>query len=206
MSTDAQSARDDIAFLKSLVGDDGGSGTRQFGLTYFLSGLIYGGQMIGHALVFVGILPSAGLWPLAIGVGPTVIFIPLIIWANIRASHTRQTAGPVSRAVLAVFGTIGLANVVLALIVGSVAWREQNITTWLIFPCCVFVLQGICWLFAMIMRRKSWFGLVAAGWMACGIAMALSVTSLGWFILFGGLGLWLCMALPGLVMMRNSAG
>jgi hypothetical protein len=93
----------------------------------------------------------------------------------------------------------------MALIVGSVAWREHSITTWLIFPCCVFVLQGICWLFAMIMRRKNWFGLVAAGWITSAVAMAFSVTSLGWFILFGGLGLWLCMALPGFITMRSSA-
>jgi hypothetical protein len=67
------------------------------------------------------------------------------------------------------------------------------------------VLQGICWLFAMIMRRKNWFGLVAAGWITSAVAMAFSVTSLGWFILFGGLGLWLCMALPGFITMRSSA-
>src|SRR5215469_7156435 len=203
MNADPQSARDDLAFLMSLVGDDGQSGTRQFGVIYFLSGLIYGGQMILHALTYLGVIPDGDPWQPLIGIGPTVIFIPLIIWANIKAARTRQASGPVSRAVFAVFGTIGLANILLAVIVGSVALREHSLTIWLIFPCCVFILQGICWLFAMIMRRKNWFGLVALGWIATGIAMALSITSLGWYVVFGGLGLWLCMALPGFVMMRT---
>jgi hypothetical protein len=62
----------------------------------------------------------------------------------------------------------------------------------------------MAWLFAFMMRRRVWHALVAAGWFICGVAMALTVTSTAWFILFAGLGLWLCMALPGWIMWRNA--
>jgi hypothetical protein len=99
---------------------------------------------------------------------------------------------------------VGLANLALIAVVGSVAWREQSATTWLIYPCAVFVLQGAAWLFAFMMRKQIWLLGVALGWFACAIAMALTVTMAGWFILFAGAGLWLCMALPGWAILRQT--
>lgn len=203
MSPDAQSARDDLAFLRAIVGDDESMQTRSFGKVYFVSGLIYGGQMILHAVQALGLVPNTPLFSLAIGLGPTVIFIPVLI-AITWGSRMNNAGGTVNRAIGAVFGAIGLTNLALIAIIGSVALHERSIQIWLIFPCCVFVLQGTAWLFAFMMRRHTWFVFVAIGWYVSAIAMALSIFSIGWFILFGGLGLWGCMALPGWVMLRNS--
>ena len=201
MSPDAQSARDDLAFLRAIVGDDETVQMRGFGRVYFVSGLIYGGQMLLHAAQALGAIPQTPLFATLIGLGPTVLFIPVLIavlWSN----RATQPGGAVSRAVGGVFGAIGLANLALILVIGSVALHERSVQIWLIFPCCVFVLQGTAWLFAFMMRRRAWFLWVAIGWYACAIAMALSIFSLGYFILFAGLGLWLCMALPGWLMLR----
>jgi hypothetical protein len=198
MNGDAQSARDDLAFLKTLVGEDEYSGRRALGEAYFAGGLIYGAQMLLHAAQALGWMSQAAFFGLLIGLGPTVLFIPVIIWIAWR-NRTNRPSGIVGRAVGAVFATIGLSNLVLIVVVGAVAWREQNLQTWLIFPCCVFVLQGLAWMFAYIM-------LVAAGWFVCAVAMALSVASVGYFIAFAGFGLWVCMALPGWIMMRRSSG
>ena len=203
MNADAQSARDDLAFLRALVGDDEQRTQRNFGEIYFVSGLIYGGQMLLHAVQALGLLPPDGLTSLAIGLGPTVVFVPVLLWL-IWKQRADKPSGTVGRAVAGVFGAIGLANLVLIMVIGSIALREHSIATWLIYPCSVFVLQGTAWLFAFMMRRRGWTLLVAAGWFASAVAMALSVTALGYFILFAGLGLWLCMALPGWAMMRNA--
>ena len=204
MNADAQSARDDLAFLRALVGDDEQRTQRNFGEVYFVSGLIYGGQMILHAVQALGLLRQDGLTSLAIGLGPTLVFVPVLLWLIWR-QRSERPSGTVGRAVAGVFGVIGLANLVLIVVIGSIAWREQSIATWLIYPCSVFVLQGAAWLFAFMMRRQTWTALVAAGWFASAVAMALSVMAMGYFILFAGLGLWLCMALPGWAMMRNAA-
>jgi hypothetical protein len=203
MSNDAQSARDDLAFLRGIAGDDESIQTRTFGEAYFAAGLIYGGQMLLHAVQAMGWLPQDALWGLAIGLGPTLLFAPVmaaIIWRN---RHNRLS-GAVSRAVGGVFSAVGLAYLFLIVVIGFVAWRLHSAQVWLIYPCCVFVLQGMAWQFAFVMRRRGWFAVVAAGWFLCAVAMALSIFTIGYFIAFAGLGLWLCMALPGWVMLRGA--
>lgn len=204
MNADAQSARDDLAYLKSLVGEDENTTARALGEGYFASGLIYGGQMLLHAAQGLGWIPQSTLIGLLIGLGPTVLFIPVITWIILR-NRAKQPSGIVGRSIGAVFGIAGVANLFLILVIGAVAWREHSLPTWLIYPCCVFVLQGGAWLFAYAMRRRAWFLLIAAGWFVCAIAMALSVMSTGYFILFAGLGLWGCLALPGWIMMRHAS-
>jgi hypothetical protein len=201
MSADVQSARDDLAFMRHVVqaGDDG---RRQFGQVYFAAGLVYGTQMLLHATQALGWLATSRGVALAIGIGPTALFVGVLIWFLRRQSAWLPT--PAARAVAAVFGAVGAANLGLVLVVGWVALREHSLTTWLIYPCTVFILQGAAWLTSAIVRRRGWHGLVAAGWFAAAMAMALCVQSVGYYILFAGLGLWTCMALPGWAMMRLS--
>ena len=203
MNADVQSAREDLAFLKAIVGQDENSGMRPFGEAYFAAGLIYGGQMLLHAAQALGWLPASDRFSMLIGLGPTVLFIPVLIWI-IRRNRAIRPSGVVGRAVGNVFATIGLANLILIVVVGSAAWRESSVSTWLIYPCSVFVLQGAAWLFAYMMRRLVWFLFVAAGWFASAMGMALSVMAPAYFILFAGAALWLCMALPGWIFMRRS--
>lgn len=203
MTTDSQSARDDLAFLRTLIGDDESIQMRSFGEAYLAAGLIYGGQMLLHAAQALGFLPGSGVAALAIGLGPTVLFVPVLAWIIAR-SRKRPVRGTVGRAVTGMFGVVGMANLALIAVIGSVAWREGSVMTWLIYPCAVFVLQGAAWLFAFMMRRRPWLLWVALGWFACAVAMALTVTMTGTFILFAGLGLWLCMALPGWIMLRRA--
>jgi hypothetical protein len=201
-STDTQALRDDVAFLRNLVA--GGEHWRtSFGEGYFAAGLIYGVQMLLHAGQFLGMLPVSGALPLIVGLGPTVVFLAVILWIVWRR---RGEAPPSSagRAITMVFAVAGLANLSLVLVIGSVAWREHSLTTWLIYPCAVFVLQGAAWWVAYGLRRKAWLAWVGAGWIVTAVAMAASVTAIAYYILFAAVGIWLLMALPGWVMMRGA--
>jgi hypothetical protein len=201
MTADVRAAEADLAFLRNLV--EGGNPTVPgFGEAYFAAGLIYGTQMLLHAGQFLGFIPSTGALPLLVGLGPSVVFIPVMFWISWR--HRKAgPATPPARAVSAVFGAVGLANFAFIAVVGSVAWREQSITTWLIYPCAVFILQGAAWFVAFAIRRRGWMALVGVGWFVSAIAMGATVTQIGLFVLFGGLGIWLCMALPGFAMLRS---
>jgi hypothetical protein len=200
-ATDAQTAaREDLAFLRGLF--DKGDGSSAFGEAYFAAGLLYGAQMLLHGAQALNWLPANGLLMLTIAFGPTLVFIPILVWVNWR--HRGERPAAAGRAVGAVFGAVGMANLALVAVIGSVAWREHSLTTWLIYPCAVFVLQGAAWLVASLMRRRPWMLAVAAGWIAAGVAMALNVASFGAYILLAGLGIWTCMALPGWVLIRVS--
>ncbi|HEY0302184.1 MAG TPA: hypothetical protein VGC36_12645 [Rhizomicrobium sp.] len=205
MSSDGQAARDDLAFLRTLVGDDENPQMRTFGETYFAAGLIYGGQMILHAVQARGYLPADSATGLAIGLGPTLVFLPVMALI-LHRNRKYPMRGAVGRAVGGVFGAVGIANLVLAAVIGAAALRQHSVDTWLIFPCAVLVLQGTAWFFTYMMRRRFWHLLVAVGWYACAIAAALALPSIPYFILFVGLGLWVCMALPGWILLRNTRG
>jgi hypothetical protein len=199
MSADSETARDDLAFMRALVGgsDDW---LITFGEAYFAAGVVYGAQILMNAGQVFGWLPGQGLWALATGLGPTVVYIAILVWILRRHRALRPSA--TGRSLSAVFGSIGLANLALVAVVGSVALREHSITTWLIYPCAVLVLQGAAWLVSYVVRRRGWLGLVAAGWIVAGVAMAQCVQSIGYYLLIAGLSFALCMALPGWVMIR----
>ena len=200
MSSTPQSAQDDLAFMRSLV--QSGSGIQvQFGEIYFAAGLCYGVQMILSATQNLAWTPARGAWTLTIGLAPSVVFFAALSWIIWRHRHAAPT-GVVGRAIGAMFGCVGLANLALIAVIGSVALRERSLTTWLIYPCAVFVLQGAAWLAAFSLRRRGWLGLVAAGWFATAIIMALCVQTPNYFILSCGIGLLLFMVVPGAVMIR----
>jgi hypothetical protein len=200
MSNTPQSARDDLAFLRSLV-DAGDGMQRSFGEAYVAAGAAYGGQFVLSAAQGLGWLPTDKAWSLVIGIGPTIIFLPILAWIIFRNRRARPP-GIVGRAIGSVFACAGAANIALIAVIGSVALREHSLTTWLIYPCAVYVLQGAAWLAAWTLRRRPWMAAVAAGWFVTGVAMALQVQTINAFVMIAGLGLILLMVVPGAFMMR----
>lgn len=202
----SDSARDDLAYMRALV-DAPTTFQRSFGQTYFASGLCYGVQMLLHAAQSVGWAPQTEAVTLLISFGPTVVFLALITWIISRDRATRRPAsGAVSKAIGSMLGAVGIANLVLVFVIGLVAWRQQSITTWLIYPCTVMVLQGAVWLSIFALRRRAWFGVVALGWFLTAAAMAVGVAyeNMPLFISVTGFGFLAFMLIPGWILMRQA--
>lgn len=198
------SARDDLAFMRSLV-EAPGNFQRSFGEAYFAAGLCYGLQMIGHAAQNVGWLAQDGLTALLLGFGPTVVFVGLMVWIVGRERTAgRPAGGAVAKAIAALLSAVGIANLVLIFVIGLVAWRERSLTIWLIYPCTVMVLQGAVWLVIYALRRRAWFAGVAVGWFVTAAVMAVGVAYQNFALFIGaaGLGFLAFMLAPGLVLMR----
>ncbi|THD82017.1 MAG: hypothetical protein E7812_04215 [Phenylobacterium sp.] len=200
MNTDT--AREDLAFMRALVAHED-RWQQQFGKLYFAAGLCYSVQMLLHVGQFLGVTPNQGLGALAIGWGPTVVFLGILIW-TLRRNPAPPVGGATSRAVGSVFGAVGLSNLALALCIGSISLRLHSVTIWLIYPCVVMVLQGLAWLVAYMLRRRLWLGAVAFGWFAVGVAMALFIDNMVGFVLAAAVGIFCFMLLPGLYIMRQS--
>lgn len=202
LSMNVDTARDDLAFLRALVEPDD-RWQKQFGETYSAAGVCYSVQMALHAGQFVGLAPGSGPVALAIGLGPTVAFLALLAWI---VARNRQpiAGGTTTRAVGAVFGAVGLTNLVLILTIGSVALKLHNFTVWLLYPCVVMILQGLAWLVAYMLRRRAWLALIALGWFAVGVAMAAFIDNMAGFVASAALGFVAFMLAPGLYLMRQS--
>lgn len=204
MDADTQSLRDDLAFLRALV-QAGEDNYRPLGEGYLLGGLVYGGEMLLHAGQMAGLVPATPLASLIVGAGPTVIFIAGLVFLLRRHGATMPAScGLTTKAIRTAFAAIGISNLALIAVIGAVAIREQSLTVWLIYPCTVFVLQGTAWLVAFLLRRHAWHGVIAAGWFAIGIAMAIFVARQDIYILLAGVGFLGLMALPGYLMLRHA--
>ena len=195
-------AQDDLAFLRALV-QSGGGMQKPFGQLYLAGGLCYGAQLLLSALDGGVLWPQTPAVSLTIAIAPTVVFAAIMTWVIWRGRVATPAVG-VQRTIGTVFGCLGMSNLALIVVIGAVALRERSITTWLIYPCCVFVLQGAGWLVAYSLRRRAWMGLIAAGWMATASVMAIYIESMPIFIVAAGAGLMLFMALPGWLILRGS--
>jgi hypothetical protein len=202
---DNQAIRDDLAFLRGLVerGDDFLKG---LGRTYLAGGVCYLGQTLLGLGQSLGWIPTTnGLFDLVIGIGPTAVFLISLMFILPRGLK-RGPPSQVNRAIGAFFGAIGLSNFVLIATIGAVALREKSFTIWLIYPCCVFILQGAAWLTMFQLRRRAWIGLVTAIWFVSAIGMGWSISDITLYGVFASAGLLFGMTLPGAwLMTRKSA-
>jgi hypothetical protein len=193
-------ARDDLAFMRGLVSPAEQS-LRTFGQTYAAGGACYGAQMLLHGGQMLGLVSGAGLVALAVSFGPTVVFLALLTWILTRPG-ARDSAVGAHRAVRLVFQAIGTAGLTLMLVIASVALRLHSLTVWLIYPCVVMVLQGVGWMVAANLWRRTWMAVVAVGWFLAGIGAGLSILLIPAFVIIIGIAMIGFMLVPGLVMMR----
>lgn len=204
--TAAEDARDDLAYLRSLVAAPAAF-QRSFGQGYFWAGVCYGTEMLLHAAQRTGWIAAEG-WPAALtATVPTLVFL-LLMGLILRrgGGESARSGSATGRAIAALGGAAGLANLALMFVIGVVAVSERSLKIWLIYPCTVMVLQALVWLVVYRLRRRAWFGLEAAGWLLVAGVMAGSVAAdaMDVFIATAIVGLFGLMALPGWLMMRSA--
>lgn len=201
MNTDAKSAQDDLAFMKSLV--QGSDQTQSsIGQVYVAAGLIYGLETLAHWGQGLGLVSTSPAMTIGLIAGATGAFLAVLTWVIWTHRHA-PTGGVVSRAVGAAFGGAGLTNLAIICIIGWVAYRERSVVIWQIYPAVVFALQGAAWHIAGVLRRRAWLHFTALGWLASSVALGFMIGT-DYYGLVIALALLFLMVLPGLVLVRLS--
>jgi hypothetical protein len=204
MSSDLQSARDDLAYMRSLV-SPGGAMQATIGEAFTWAGALYGGQCLLHWLQRIGIVPEEGLIALAVVVVPTVLFcviLGIIIWKD----RKKPPGGAAARALSAVFQGAGLANLVMAFVFAYGSHKAESPGLWLYHPIVVCMFQGVAWFVSFEIMRRAWLGFVALGWFATTVALGVTVFGdLGAYLLVLGVALIVLMAIPGWVIWRAAS-
>ena len=201
MNAEIESARDNLAYMRALVG-----GTERMqktiGEAFFWAGLLYGGQCLLHWLQTLRIVPDEGTIGLAVVIVPTVIFICILTMIIIK-DRKALPGGPASRALESVFQGAGIANLVMAFVFAYGAQEFDAPGLWLYHPVVVCMFQGVAWYVAFNVLRKSWLGFVAAGWFVTTIALGVLMSNVGAFVLVLAVALTLLMAIPGWIIWRG---
>jgi len=200
-----ESARHDLAFVRQLMSESG-QVQDSLGQALLAGGACYGVQCLIQAWLATGVQAPVALH-LFVGIMPTVIFIAAMVRITIRDKHnSRHSVG--TRAINAAFGGGGLAAATTALIFAYLAWRTQDMGTWLLHPIMICVVQGVVWYTAFAVRRTGWFGLISAGWFVTSLLLAFmlgSGQSITLFLLVLAFALLAFMALPGWILWRGAA-
>lgn len=202
MNAELETARDHLAYMRSLVG-----GTERMqktiGEAFFWAGLLYGGQCLLHWLQTIGWAPSVGPVALAIVIVPTLIFVGVLTMIVIK-DRKAPRGGPGARALESVFQGAGLANLAMAFVFAYGANTFNAPGLWLYHPVVVCMFQGVAWYVAFNVLRHAWLGFVAAGWFVTTIALGVLMTNVGAFVLVLAVALVVLMAIPGWVIWRGA--
>lgn len=202
MNADVESARDNLAYMRALVG--GAERTQKtIGEAFFWAGLLYGAQCFLHWLQTLDLAPSEGPIALAIVALPTLIFVGVLAMIIIK-DRKALPGGPASRALGSVFQGAGIANLVMAFVFGYGAQAFDAPGLWLYHPVVVCMFQGVAWFVASNVLRRSWLGFVAAGWFATTIALGVLMSNIGAFLLVLAIALSTLMVIPGWVIWRGA--
>lgn len=202
MSVTPETAEQDVAFLRRLM--DTGDSTawrRSFGLTYGLWGAVFAAALApewARMAGYVSLPQTYWLWAAAIAT------VGLGLGTFVLARRSPPTVGAQAKALNAVFGGVGCANlaVLASLVLAAYALRDGRVM--MIHAIVVFAFQGAAWFAIWSLRKRLWIGLVAAGWYAAAVLAGLTMTATVDFVLVCLAALILLMALPGVLMARPS--
>jgi hypothetical protein len=202
MTSDIQSAHEDLAFLRGLADDHPSNTLRPAGAALLTGGLLYGLQCLANwaALAIPLALPTWA-W-LAVSFGPTILFVAALIWILAR-DRTPAPRGGTSRGIIAAFQAAGLTNVVLIAIFAPGALRAQDWSIWFYYPAVLLALWGAVWMIIGLLRRRAWHGAIAAAAFASAVALAQLRDSPFYVLALGG-SLIAVLAVPGAVLMRSA--
>lgn len=202
MNAELESARGDLAYMRSLVG-----GTermqRTIGEAFFWAGLLYGAQCFLHWLQTQHLAPEEGPLALAIVIAPTLIFVGVLAKIIIK-DRNAPPGGPAARALGSVFQGAGIANLVMAFVFAYGAQAFDAPGLWLYHPVVVCMFQGVAWYVAFNVLRRSWLGFVAAGWFTTTIALGVLMSNIGAFVLVLAIALLVLMTIPGWIIWRGA--
>jgi hypothetical protein len=192
--------RQDIAFLRAVV-DDHDSTLGLDGAILTAVGSIFGCVSLFYWSVSVGIATVAGAWSAWAWIAGVAVLVPSVLVLQRRFPHS---PGPASRAMSAAWQGVGTGITIATVAFALGAWRLQvpSMMLWA-FPVVLFTLYGAAWTVAFAVRRRWAFALIAAGCYAAALGCGLLMGQPGeWLVL--SLGLFLFVAIPGIVVVRQA--
>jgi hypothetical protein len=199
MSSNIDSARVDLAFLRGLVDDDNpGPGLWAFGAAYLSLGLVLCAHVLASFLLEGRPLFAAYV----VLYGGASLFWT---WVSRRARNVGYQGmggvGVKGRVGATVLLAAFAAHLVMLAVFLIVALRQQNGIFMELAPLVLFVTQSVVWFVVHVMRRRAWQLLEALGWLAAPLALApfVGTEAFGVGIAIAAVVL---MIVPGAYMMR----
>jgi hypothetical protein len=202
MTTDVQSAREDLAFLRALAeGSSRPSVTT--GLFLLITGLIWAFDALVHWTLYVGFEPMTGTQRIIFDGLVTAVWLPLAFWLRWGGPKPgeAQGVGATGRAITAAAAGIGLSVLAMLAVFVLAATRLGMPEIFALYPSMVFIFFGATSLVGFFLVRRPAPLAIALGWFLAAAAMA-AAPGIPTFIAIAGLAMLFLMALPGALILR----
>jgi hypothetical protein len=206
MTSDTQSARDDLAYLRSLVDEDWRPGVWAFGAIYVTVGAVLAVHVLISWAAGAGYLPLRGASLVATYVALYVVASLVWAWISAQMRRASQRSGALAASVKGRAGAVALVSafvghLVMMVVFVIVAVRQDNGVFLELAPLVLFTLQSAVWFVVHAMRRQRWQLVEGVGWLAAVLGLAPLVgTSL--FNLGIAVTAVVLMIVPGAYMLR----
>jgi hypothetical protein len=208
MNSNTQSAREDLAFLRSLVDEDWRPGVWTFGAVYTSVGV----TLVAHVLISwaaaAGYLPLRGGGLIAAYVVLYMLASLVWVWIGNRARREAERGRAPAASVKGRAGAVALmsafaGHLVMMAVFVIVALRQRNDVFLELAPLVLFTLQSMVWFVVHAMRRQRWQVVVAVAWLVAVIALAplVGTGAFGFGIAVTAVAL---MIVPGVHMIRTA--
>lgn len=205
MTHDSDNAPADIAWLRQLA-EENGTGPMRGASILLAAGLVYGVTSLIHWAHMTGlILPQyavAGMeWLIATGVFLVINFV--LIWRLRRAGGVRTAA---NRAIATIWAGVGWGIFTLfasMFVVSARIGADQNSMIFWLIPSIILVFYGMGWGVTAAMMKSRPLGLLAAASFIAAPVIGVFAGGAALYLAYAAV-LFLLMALPGFLLMRQS--
>lgn len=199
MTDQNQSLRDDIAFLRGLA--EAGQARPMAGASI----LVAAGVVFGSASLIVWFLNAVqgvtANWLYSTVWGVAFVTYMAFLFLRIRAMPRER--GTLQAATGVAWSGLGWAIFFVGASLGVMSWRLHFPNLMFAFPSVIIALYGAGWFIAAVLLRKRWLHLVAAGSFAASVGNAWCAGDATIWLVYGA-SLFLLMAAPGLILMREA--
>ncbi|HEY5410461.1 MAG TPA: hypothetical protein VIJ94_07015 [Caulobacteraceae bacterium] len=201
MTDEMQSIRSDLAYLKGLAADDGRL-PGVIGAHFLAAGLIYGLPTLLAWAIMRGVVDLPLSWIGAMGLWPTVVYIPVMILLILCTPRPKPGAAT-GRGVAVAWSGMGLTTGAMLATLFIAGARLHVPQTWQVWTSVCFVLWGAAWWIVAVMRRDRWWFLVSLGSLITAVINACLIGTPE-ELLGCGIGILLWLAGPGVVILLRS--
>lgn len=160
MTDHIQTIRDDLAFMKALVSDDGRV-PALVGAHLLAGGLIYGLPLFPVWATMRGLLHLPSSWTYEVSLWSTAVYLPVL--GVVLYRERKAGKSPSVRAFGAIWSSVGLTTLAILAVIATAAVKLHDREVWQLWPAACFALYGASW-WSVSMVRRSWgLRLVALG-------------------------------------------
>ena len=200
MTDHIQTIRDDLAFMKALVSDDGRL-PAAVGAHLLAAGLLYGLPIFPVWATLRALLDLPHGWTSWVSIASTIVYLPVL--AIVMFRQRKQGRIKSVEAFGAIWSSVGLTTLAILTVIFTAVLKLHDREIWQLWPAACFALYGAAWWSTGAVLRSWGLRLVGVGSYATAVINGFLIGTPD-LLLGCAVGILLWLSAPGLVLLLKA--